>query len=200
MFNYLLRLGWSHGDTEFFSRAQAVGWFSLDQVGKSPARFDLEKLRGVNAHYLQQIDAARLYDLILPHITSTSQHAKDRMTALLPLFKERANTHLDILPLLDFLLHDGAPNMTKDAADLLTNDAKDRLLKLAEALSNSSWQKADLEQNMHAFLERNLLKMRDIGLPLRAAVTGMKQSPSIIDIMAALGEDETLGRVRLACK
>src|SRR5210317_1888617 len=105
MFNYLLRLGWSHGDTEFFSRAQAVDWFSLDQVGKSPARFDLGKLRGVNAHYLQQLDAASLYDLILPHVTSTSQHAKDRVIALLPLFKERAKTHLDILPLLDFLLH-----------------------------------------------------------------------------------------------
>ena len=200
MFNYLLRLGWSHGDTEFFSRAQAVDWFSLDQVGKSPARFDLEKLRGVNAHYLQQLDAASLYDLILPHVTSTSQHAKDRVIALLPLFKERAKTHLDILPLLDFLLHDGAPNMTDDAAALLTSEAKDRLLKLAETLANSSWQKADLEQNLQAFLEHNGLKMRDIGLPLRAAVTGMKQTPSIVDIMAALGEDETLGRLRLACK
>ena len=200
MFNYLLRLGWSHGDTEFFSRAQAVDWFSLDQVGKSPARFDLEKLRGVNAHYLQQLDAASLYDLILPHVTSTSQHAKDRVIALLPLFKERAKTHLDILPLLDFLLHDGAPNMTDDAAALLNSEAKDRLLKLAETLANSSWQKADLEQNLQAFLEHNVLKMRDIGLPLRAAVTGMKQTPSIVDIMAALGEDETLGRLRLACK
>ncbi|MDC0476181.1 glutamate--tRNA ligase [Alphaproteobacteria bacterium] len=200
MFNYLLRLGWSHGDTEFFSRAQAVDWFSLGQVGKSPARFDLEKLRGVNAHYLQQLDAARLYDLIMPHITPTSQHAKDRMTALLPLFKERAKTHLDIPPLLDFLLHDGAPNMTDDAAALLTNDAKGKLLKLAETLSKSSWKKTDLEQNLQAFLEYNGLKMRDIGLPLRAAVTGMKQTPSIVDIMAALGEDETLGRLRLACK
>ena len=90
--------------------------------------------------------------------------------------------------------------MTNDAAVLLTNDAKDRLLKLAETLSNSSWQKADLEQNLHAFLEHNRLKMPDIGLPLRAAITGMKQSPSIIDIMAALGENETLGRLRLACK
>ena len=200
MFNYLLRLGWSHGDTEFFSRAQAVDWFSLDQVGKSPARFDLEKLRGVNAHYLQQLDAVSLFDLILPHITSTSQHAKDRVIALLTLFKERAKTHLDILPLLDFLLHDGAPNMTDDAAELLTSEAKDRLLKLAETLANSSWQKAYLEQSLQAFLEHNGLKMRDIGLPLRAAVTGMKQTPSIVDIMAALGEDETLGRLRLACK
>jgi glutamyl-tRNA synthetase len=90
--------------------------------------------------------------------------------------------------------------MTDDAAALLNSEAKDRLLKLAETLANSSWQKADLEQNLQAFLEHNGLKMRDIGLPLRAAVTGMKQTPSIVDIMAALGEDETLGRLRLACK
>ena len=106
LFNYLLRLGWSHGDTEFFSRTQAIEWFSLDHVGKSASRFDLEKLRGVNAHYLQQLDTSTLYKLIEPHISPKSPYAKDRITALLPLYKERAKTHIDIPPQIGFLLHE----------------------------------------------------------------------------------------------
>jgi len=200
MVNYLLRLGWGHGDTEFFSREQAIALFSLDNVGKSPARFDLEKLRGVNAHYLQKLDGTALYDLIAPHITPTSASAKDRVIALLPLLKERAKTHLDIVPLLGYLVHDGAPDMTEEAGALLSDDAKSTLLKLASNLSGTSWEKDDLNSQIQRFLEDNALKMRDIGLPLRAAITGTKQSPSIVDIMAVLGEAETLARLRVACK
>jgi glutamyl-tRNA synthetase len=200
MVNYLLRLGWGHGDTEFFSREQAIALFSLDNVGKSPARFDLEKLRGVNAHYLQKLDGTALYDLIAPYITPTSASAKDRVIALLPLLKERAKTHLDIVPLLGYLVHDGAPGMTEEAGALLSDDAKSTLLKLASNLSGTSWEKDDLNSQIQRFLEDNALKMRDIGLPLRAAITGTKQSPSIVDIMAVLGEAETLARLRVACK
>ena len=200
MVNYLLRLGWGHGNTEFFSREQAIALFSLDNVGKSPARFDLEKLRGVNAHYLQKLDGTALYDLIAPHITPTSASAKDRVIALLPLLKERAKTHLDIVPLLGYLVHDGAPDMTEEAGALLSDDAKSTLLKLANNLSGTSWEKDDLNSQIQRFLEDNALKMRDIGLPLRAAITGTKQSPSIVDIMAVLGEAETLARLRVACK
>ena len=200
MVNYLLRLGWGHGDTEFFSREQAIKLFSLGNVGKSPARFDLEKLRGVNAHYLQQIDDAALYDLIAPHIAASSACAKGRVIALLPLLKERAKTHLDIVSQLGYLVHDGAPVMTEEARLLLSEDAKSNLLKLANDLTDMSWKKDDLNSHIQRFLEDNKLKMRDIGLPLRAAITGTKQSPSIVDIMSVLGEAETLARIRLACK
>jgi len=200
MFNYLLRLGWGHGDTEFITRDQAVDWFSLDHVGKSPARFDLEKLRGVNQHYLQQLDNAALYDLLLPHITPTSIVAKDRIVSLLPLLKERAKTHLDIVPQLSYLLADGAPAIADDAAEMLDEAAKNRLLTLAKDLAGTSWTKDGLDHAIQAFLEQNGLKMRDIGLPLRAAVTGLKQTPSIVDIMVALGKDETLGRLEATCK
>ena len=200
MFNYLLRLGWSHGDTEFFSREQATELFSLKGVGKSPARFDLEKLRGINARYLQQLDAATLYHLVAPHIAPTSTSAKDRVIALLPLFQERAKTHLDIVSQLGYLLHDGAPDITEEADALLNDDAKSNLVKLATSLSDTSWKKDDLNKNIQRFLENNNLRMRDIGLPLRVAITGTKQSPSIVDIMAVLGEAETFARLRVACK
>ena len=200
MFNYLLRLGWGHGDNEFFSREQAIELFSLDNIGRSPARFDLEKLRGVNAHYLKQLDGATLYNLIKPHIAPTSATAKERVITLLPLLQERSKTHLDIVSQLGYLLHDGAPDMTEEASALLNNDAKSNLLKLANSLANSRWKKDHLIRHIERFLEDNAMKMRDVGLPLRAAITGTKQSPSIIDIMAVLGKTETLARLRLACK
>ncbi len=200
MINYLLRLGWGHGDTEFFSREQAIELFSLDYVGKSPARFDPEKLRGVNAHYLQQLDVATLYDLVAPHIVPTSTSAKERVIALLPLFQQRAKTHLDIVSQLGYLVHDGTPDMNEDAVSLLNDEAKSNLLRLASNLTDTSWKKDDLNRHIQRFLEDNCLRMRDIGLPLRAAITGTKQSPSIVDIIAALGEAETLQRIRAACK
>jgi glutamyl-tRNA synthetase len=208
MVNYLLRLGWSHGDTELISREQAIAWFSLDNVGKSPARFDLEKLRGINAHYLQNSDDDSLYALLASHITSdtaassgpVSDMAKTRILQLLPLLKERAKTHLEILPQLRYLLYDGAPKIDDEAAALLTETAKSYLLQLAANLTGKSWQKDDLNHAIQEFLAENGLKMRDIGLPLRAAVTGLKQTPSIVDIMAVLGEAETIGRLRAACK
>ena len=200
MVNYLLRLGWGHGDTEFFSREQAIELFSLDNVGKSPARFDLEKLRGVNSHYLSQLHDTKLYELIAQHISPTSVFAKERVIALLPLLQERAKTHLDIVSQLGYLIHDGVPDMTEEAGALLSDDAKSNLLKLAANLTDASWKKDDLNSHIQRFLEDNTLKMRDIGLPLRAAITGTKQSPSIVDIMSVLGKVETLTRLRVACK
>ena len=200
MINYLLRLGWSHGDNEFFTRERAIELFSLDNIGKSPARFDLEKLRGVNAHYLQQLDGSAIYDLIAPHIAPTSAFAKYRLITLLPLFQERAKTYIEIVSQLGFLLHDGAPEMTEEAGALLSAEAKKHLLKLATNLSGARWEKESLNRIIQKFLEDHRLKMRDVGLPLRAALTGITQSPSIVDIMAVLGEAETLARLRVACK
>ena len=135
----------------------------------------------------KKLDDAALYDLIAPHI-APSACCKRRVIALLPLFKERAKTHLDIVPQLGYLVHDGAPDMTEEARALLSDDAKSNLLKLAANLTDTSWKKDDLNSHIQRFLEDNGLKMRDIGLPLRAAITGTKQSPSIVDIMSVLGE------------
>ena len=96
IFSYLLRLGWGHGDKDFFSRDEAIALFGLDHVGKSPARFDIEKLNDVNAHFLRLMDADAIYELLEPIIMPTSPNAKSRIIALLPLLKERAKTHLDI--------------------------------------------------------------------------------------------------------
>jgi glutamyl-tRNA synthetase len=200
MANYLLRLGWSHGDDEIISRDNAIAWFDLAQVGKSPARFDFDKLADLNSHYLRNLDADAVWDLMAPHIEAASHEARGRVVALMPLLAERAKTHLEIAGSIGYLLRDGAPSLDEDAAGLLDDEAKSRLLKLVGDLPAAPWSAESLSAFLKEWLAANELKMKDIGLPLRAALTGTRQSPSITDVMAALGPQETEFRVRETCK
>lgn len=199
MFSYLLRLGWSHGDQDIFTRDEATALFDLGNVGKSPARFDLDKLYDVNSQFLRQMDEAVLCDMVLDAEAPTSPDARARLLTLMPLLKERARTHLDIVDGAGYLLHDGTVPIADEAASLLDDAAKVRLLQLDQYLQGGVWGVPELKQAVDEFMAENNLKMRDIGLPLRAALTGSKQSPSIIDIMAALGATETSRRIRSAC-
>ena len=200
MVNYLLRLGWSYGDEEIISRDDAVKWFDLAKVGKAPSRFDMDKLNDVNSHYLRAMSDDAIWELVHPHIEASSPQAQDRVTRLMPLLKERAKTHLDIAGSIDFLIHDDAPEINEEAAALLDETAKTRLLKFAEDLPNAPWDLEGIQTFMKGWLADNELKMKDIGLPLRAALTGTKQSPSITDVLAVLGADEVRLRIQQTCK
>lgn len=200
MVNYLLRLGWSHGDDEVISREDAVRRFDLGKVGRAPSRFDMDKLADINSHYARAIDDAALWEIVAPHVTPTSPQAAFRVTALMPLLKERAKTHLDIAGSIGFLIHDGAPKIDEDAAMLLDEAACSRLAMLLGDLPDAPWDAAKLQDFIKGWLDTNSLKMKDIGLPLRAAVTGTKQSPSIIDVLAVLGPEEVADRIRTTCK
>ena len=200
MVNYLLRLGWSHGDEEIISREDAMAWFGLDRVGKAPARFDMDKLADINSHYLRAKDDGELWALVAPLVTPTSPNAEERVTKLMPLLKERAKTHKDIAAAAGFLVHDGAPEIQEDAAGLLDENAVANLHKLLGDLPEGPWEAEALQTFLKDWLAENGLKMKDIGLPLRAALTGTKQSPSIVDVMAALGPEEAAGRIRKTCK
>ena len=200
MISYLLRLGWSSGNQDIIARDNAVKLFNLDQIGKSPARFDSNKLRDVNAHYIKKMDDHSLFKLVAKHFTATSGAAQQRILDILPLLKERAKTHRDIAESVSYLIHDGAIDIDPDAASLLTDNAKDILLDLNRALTVAMWDLEGLKVIINTFLEEKNLKMRDIGLPLRAAITGKTQSPSIIEIMVALGRSETSTRLQTACK
>ena len=178
----------------------SVNLFSLNNVGQSPAKFDLEKLRATNAYYFQKITDEKVCDLILSHVSPTSPLAKERVKTLLPQFRERAKTHLDIIPQIKFLLSDGAPILQEEAALLLTKEAKIKLIEFSEYIAGNNWNKNSLNTTVQEFLGHNKLKMRDIGPPLRAALTGLRETPSIIDIMEALGEVETIARLNAACK
>ena len=202
MFSYLLRLGWSHGEMDIIPRDKDIDLVDLSRIGKSPARFDSGKLRDVNAYFIKTMDDDALYALIAASIGNapTSSAAKLRIIKLLPLLKERAKTHLDIAGSIGYLLDDGAVDIDDDAANLLTDDAKAILRDLDISLATANWDLDGLKAAINAYLAEKDLKMRDIGLPLRAAVTGTKQTPSIIDIMVALGQSETSVRLQFACK
>ena len=200
MVSYLLRLGWSYGDKEIITKDDAIRLFDLGRIGKSPARFDGDKLRDVNAHFIKKMDDNALLNLITPHITPTSDAAQPRIIGMLPLLKERAKTHFDIIDALSYLIHDGGVKMHPDAAALLTNKSKAILLELAAALPTENWEVDNLTASINVFLMEKNLKMRDVGPPLRAAVTGMTKSPSVVDIMVVLGPSETSSRIRIACK
>mgnify|MGYP001172418031 FL=1 len=200
MLNYLLRLGWSHGDDEMISRAEAIDWFSLDAVGRAPARFDPEKLADLNAHYLRAMDDDSLYALIAPKITPTSLAAEARIKTLMPLLRDRAKSHLDIVDAAGFLLHDGAPDLDESARTLLDQAACARLVALMKAAPDTDWNVEMFQTFLGEWLTANDVKMKDIGLPLRAAVSGTRQSPSIVDVIVALGREETIRRVEETCK
>jgi glutamyl-tRNA synthetase len=202
MFSYLLRLGWSHGDIDIIPREEAIDLFDLSRIGKSPARFDSDKLRDVNAYFIKTMDDDALYELIATSMGNapTSSAAKLRIITLLPLLKERAKTHLDIAGSIGYLLVDGAVDINDEAAKILTDEAKSILRDLDSSLATANWDLDGLKAAINAYLAKKCLDMRDIGLPLRAAVTGTKHTPSIIDIMVALGKSETSVRLQIACK
>ena len=202
--NYLCRLGWSHGDDELFSRAEAEEWFDSDGIGKSPARFDMDKLRSVNAHWLRQLSAGALADDILSHTSHSPPAAsKGWLIALAPCLAERAHTLDELRASAGWLLHNGAPSPDEAAETILNREAIARLKLFVTFLTNADDAKiASLDAFQAAFQEflaENELKMKDLGLPLRAALTGTKAAPSITDIIVALGKAETVLRLEQIC-
>ncbi len=199
MNNYLLRLGWSHGDDEIISREQAIAWFDLGGIGKSPARFDTEKLTATNAHYIRASTPEHLTQIILDG-AEAPEHIINRLLQLAPLFADRAQ-HLGDLPAMaKFAVSDDTPDIEEAAASLLDDDAKARLLQFVADLPAHDMTPDNLKVWLGEWLTAQGLKMRDIGPCLRAAVTGMKQTPDIITITALLGHDLVTKRIEDNCK
>jgi glutamyl-tRNA synthetase len=202
--NYLLRLCWSHGDDEIISTTQAIEWFDLGGIGKSPARFDFTKLGSVNAHYLKESDDRVLAMLAEPFIARIlgqplSLAQIDLLTRAMPDLKPRAQTVIEIAEMAVFYFHNGPLPMDDKAKKLLTPEAKQILADLAariESLSDFSGE--TVEANFRAFAEEKGIKLGAVAQPLRAALTGSTVSPPIFGVAALLGKDETLKRVRAA--
>ena len=202
MLNYLSRLGWSHGDDEFFSMAQAASWFDGSAIGKSPSRFDFDKLAAVNAHWMRQTPSQQLTSQILASLDSAkplSPFAEDRLNQLMPVLTERAKTLTDVAGAISYIIYDGVPEIDEAAAALLDETAKARLVEFADDLADAPTDIDSFKTFFADWLAARGLKMKDMGLPLRAAVTGTKQSPSILDLMVALGSEEVSNRIRKVC-
>jgi glutamyl-tRNA synthetase len=193
--NYLLRLGWGHGDDEIISRDQAIEWFDLDHVGKSPSRFDFKKLENLNGHYLREADDQRLAELVAGRL-GLSVDQKPLLVSAMPELKTRANTLIQLAENAAFLFAERPLQMEEGALALLSPEA--RLLlgaahKQLVALAN--WDSPSLEAAIREVAEANGAKLGKLAQPLRAALTGRTTSPGIFDVLALLGRDGSLARI-----
>lgn len=198
--NYLLRLGWAHGDSEILSRDEAVALFDLDGVGRGASRMDYAKLSHVNGVWIRRAEDARLTDLVLEVLAHRKELAvgaiaAGRIRALMPALKERAKTVLELADSAAFLAHPLPLVMEPKAAAVLTPEARIMLRGLAADLSACDFTLPALDTALRGFAERAGLKLGQVAQPLRAALTGSTVSPGIDATLLALGKDEALARI-----
>jgi glutamyl-tRNA synthetase len=205
MRNYLLRLGWAHGDEEIISTEQAVEWFTLEAIGRSPARFDFAKLENLNGNYIREAADARLVDLILPRIAETldrelDEDCRDILLAGMDGLKQRAKTLLDLADnALFYLQAPTYPLKVEKAAKLLAGDGAAMVLEVANKFAElDKWEAGALEEIVRDHAESKDLGLGKIAQPLRAALTGSNISPGIFEIMEVLGRRESLARLNAA--
>ena len=227
--NYLVRLGWSHGDDEIMSTDDMTAWFGLDAIGRSPSRFDFAKLENLNGHYMRMASTEELIaavDALLPHLSDATTAAgslegaarerllsvaaeapafakaleagaRDRLRAAMPGLKERAKTLVELIDSAAYLWAARPLMLDAKAEALLNADGKAVLSGLLPHLEAvDSWSAEATEQAVRLFAETAGLKLGKVAQPLRAALTGRTTSPPIFDVLAVLGREESLGRLR----
>jgi glutamyl-tRNA synthetase len=204
--NYLVRLGWSHGDQEIFSTEEMIAAFDLSAIGRSAARFDFAKLEAINGHYIRQADDARLVaaiDEILPYIENgatiqahLTPEVRAQLLKAMPGLKERAKTVLDLIDGAAFITAKRPLAVDEKASALLTPDARGHLASLHARLSGlSEWSASAADAAVRAEVEAKGVKLGSLAQPLRAALTGRTTSPGIFDVLDVLGREESLARI-----
>lgn len=194
LFNYLLRLGWGHGDQEEFTRDEAIAAFTLEGVGKSPSRFDMKKLLNMNGHYIRAADDARLAGLVAGRIGAKADIAL--LAEAMPVLKTRARDLVELADGATFLFKTRPLELTEPAAALLTDEARAILAQVSARLrAERDWTIEAMEANLKAYAEELGLGLGKLAQPLRAALTGQTTSPGIFDVLALLGRDESLARI-----
>jgi glutamyl-tRNA synthetase len=201
MRNYLLRLGWSHGDEEIISTEQAISWFDLDAAGRSAARFDLAKLTNLNGQYLRARPEAELVEEIVPLLQADGLEidnaARSRLKAGVAALKPRADTLIELAAKARFYVTPRPIPLNEKAVGLLGEAARVRLGDLLAVLQSvEAWDEPTLEAAVRGFAGERGLKLGQVAQPLRAAITGSEASPGIFEVMAVLGRAEVLGRIR----
>ncbi len=206
--NYLVRLGWSHGDDEIISTEDAIRWFDIADVGRAAARFDQAKLDSVNAHYIRAADDIRLVALVAERLErefgrALSQIQRERLLKAMPGLKPRAKTIVELADKARFYIAPRPIPLAADAAKALTPEARKRLHALGTALTplgEKEWTAPVLEAELRRFAEGGGLKLGAIAQPLRAALTGSLASPGIFEVMEVLGREESLARIEDAAR
>lgn len=199
--NYLLRLGWGHGDEEIITLDRAIELFDIDGVGRSPSRFDIKKLESLNAHYLREADDARLAALVAPRLAGRPGIAPgegdlDLLAQAMPSLKPRARTLNEIADGAEFLFKNCPLDFDEKASALLDGSARALLAKTADALRTvPSWTVEAIEAAIRRVAEEAGLGLGKVAQPLRAALTGRTVSPGIFDVLFLLGREKSLERL-----
>lgn len=194
LFNYLLRLGWGHGDREEFTKEDATTLFNIEGVGKSPSRFDNKKLLNLNGQYIREADDVRLAELVAPRIGEAVNI--DLLTEAMPVLKTRARDLNELADGASFLFKTRPLSLTDKAEGLLNSDSRAVLSQISARLSSEKdWTSEPLEANLKSMAEELELGLGKLAQPLRAALTGQTTSPGIFDVLVLLGKDESLARI-----
>jgi glutamyl-tRNA synthetase len=205
--NYLVRLGWSHGDQEIFSTDEMIAAFDLKQIGRSPARFDVAKLENLNGHYIRHTPDEALVDAVE---TILPEHGpprglgerfpsdlRQKLVAAMPGLKERAKTLVELLDNASFLYASRPLQLDAKAAEILANGGSARVAGVLRELEMlPDWTSQSTEAAVRAYAEESGVKLGQVAQPLRAALTGKSTSPGLFDVMAVLGRSESLARLK----
>ncbi len=196
---YLLRLGWSHGDQEIFTEEEAIEAFDVSGINKAPARLDLEKLGGVNSHFIRQCDDERLFKLVLPFLEKDGPLTPDlraRVSLALPHMKARGNTLVELAAAFRFLLLTRPILLSPNATKALSTDKRQLLDGLARELrTTAEWSSARLSETITAYCIASGVTIGQLGPAVRAALTGGLPAPDLAPVLEWLGKDEALGRI-----
>ena len=206
MRNYLVRLGWAHGDQEIFSTQELIAAFDLPAIGRAPARLDLAKLDNLNGHYIRAMSDADLVaeiEHVLPYVPNGADLARKlddtlraRLVAAMPGLKERAKTLVELIESARYLYADRPITLDEKAAGLITPEARTLLGALArDFAATEPWNAASAEAVVRAYADRAGMKLGAVAQPLRAALTGRTTSPGIFEVLAVLGKAESLARI-----
>jgi glutamyl-tRNA synthetase len=207
LLNYLARLGWSHGDDEVMSIEDMISWFEIEDVNKGAARFDFAKLEALNGVWMRRTDDRELTDTLvatLPFLpggeemlAKLTDARRAQLLAAMPGLKERAKTLVELADSAGYLFAQRPLPLDEKAAGILDADARAVLAKAADALASvRNWTAQDTEAAVRDVAEAGGLKLGKVAQPLRAALTGRSTSPGVFDVLAVLGRDESLARIR----
>jgi len=201
--NYLARLGWSHGDDEFFSMEQMIEWFDLKDLNKGASRFDFAKLESLNAQHIRQAAPKKLFEHMVllsseldrPQDYSGLTENKNTVLAMLPELQPRAKTLLDLISLSQFIYAKLPLDIEEKASKHLNDDSRQMMAKIIDVLQEvTEWKPENINARVREFGDENSIKLGKIAQPLRVALTGRVVSAGIFEIMAILGKDESLKR------
>ena len=195
--NYLLRLGWGHGDDEIISTAQAIEWFDLDGVGRAPSRFDFAKLDNLNGHYLREADNGRLVEEVIARLGGVAKpQVRERLSKGMDGLKARAKNLNELAENAAFYANERPLALDQRAAQQITDQTRPHLAAIVEGASGiGAWSRESLEALGREIAERRGIKLGQLAQPLRAALTGSTISPGVFEVMEVLGKEEALGRI-----